>query len=263
MKQIDESAIKITPSGILVPNICEERGRHTEEIQEIITKVPSWIVRWGITLLFGVLLIAVAISVLVRYPDMVKARISLQSSGSVTSVIVNAPGIITNVFVKKDKPVKNGQALIEIQNTVDKKNYILKAPQDGIIGFTSIIQPGTAIQSNQEMFRIHPHNQQLFGLVKIDQNNISKIKEGQDVLINLSNYPSEKYGPLKGKINYLANEPTKDGFFVGKISLNKDNATYKGIRLSNWMTGEAQIITEESGIFMKILANLTYKKNGN
>jgi len=257
MKKIDESAIKITPNGILVQKANEEPGRHTEDIQEIITKVPSWIVRWGITLFFGVLLIVLAISVLVRYPDMVKAPVKLQSSGNTSSVVANTSGIITKVFVKKDQQVRNGQALVEIQNTADKELYILKAPQDGIAGFSAIVQPGVAVLSNQEMFRIHPANEQFFGVVQIAQNNIGKIKEGQDVLINLSNYTSEKYGPLKGKIDYVANEPAKNGFFIAKITFNNDAAAYKNIRLGNWMTGEAQVITEDVSLKTRILDSIT------
>jgi len=257
MKEIEESAIKITPNGILVQNVNEEPGRHTEDIQEIITKVPSWIVRWGITLFFGVLLIVLAISVLVRYPDMVKAPVKLQSLGNTSSVVANTSGIITRVFVNKDQPVKNGQALVEIQNISDRKLYILKAPQDGITGFSAIIQAGAAILSNQEMFRIHPHNEQYFGVIQITQTNVSKIKKGQDVLINLSNYPSEKYGPLKGKIDYVANEPAKNGFFVAKISFDNDAAAYKNIRLANWMTGEAQVITEDVSLQSRILNSIT------
>jgi len=257
MKEVDESTIKITPNGILVQKADEELGRHTEDIQEIITKVPSWIVRWGIAFFFGVLLIAVAISILVRYPDMVKAPVRLQSSGNVASITANAPGSIIRVFIKKGQEVKKGQALAEIQNTTDYKHYILKAPQEGMVGFSAIVQAGVTILPNQEMFRIHPHNEQYFGIVQISQNNISKIKEGQDVLINLSNYPSEKYGPLKGKIDYVANEPANNGLFVAKITFANNADAYKNIRLGNWMTGEAQVITEDVSLQSRILNSIT------
>lgn len=257
MKEVDESAIKITPNGILVQKVNEEPGRHTEDIQEIITKVPSWIVRWGITLFFGVLLIVLAISVLVRYPDMVKAQVRLQSSGNISSIAANTPGIITRVFVNKDQSVKSGQAVVEIRNTADKKLYILKAPQEGVVAFSAIVQAGTAVLSNQEMVRIHPYNEQFFGVVQIAPNNIGKIKEGQDVLINLINYPSEKYGPLKGKIDYVATEPAKNGFFIAKITFNNNAAKSKNIRLGNWMTGEAQVITEDVSLQSRILNSIT------
>jgi multidrug efflux pump subunit AcrA (membrane-fusion protein) len=257
MEEIIEGSIKITPNGILVQKDNEVSNRHTEDIQEIITKVPSWIVRWGITLLFSVLLIMVAISVLVRYPDMVKMPVKLLSSGNASSVVANAPGVITKVFVKKDQLVKNGQALVEIQNTINKQLYILKAPQDGIAGFSAIVQPGSFILSDQEVFRIHSHNEQYFAVVQIAQSNISKIKEGQDVLINLSNYPSEQYGPLKGKIDYVANEPAKNGFFVAKVTFNNNADAYKNIRLGSWMTGEAQVITEDVSLQSRILNSIT------
>ncbi len=44
---------------------------HTEEIQDIISVPPSWLLRWGISIFFGVLALVVAASSLVSYPDVV------------------------------------------------------------------------------------------------------------------------------------------------------------------------------------------------
>jgi multidrug resistance efflux pump len=219
--------------------------RHTEELEEIITKVPSWITRWGITIFFCVLLIAVAISVLIRYPDTVKVPFKLQAAVRTSMVTADKRGKIFKVFVKQGQVVKKGQELLQMQSLTENITNLdtIRAPCEGKIGFSEIVEPGIYLDVHQEIFRIHPLNEQFFGVVKIPQTTISKVKEGQDVLINLSNFPSEKFGQLKGKIDFIANEPSTDGYFVAKITINKQPNFNKNIPLNIRMMGEAQIIT--------------------
>jgi len=43
--------------------------RHSDEMQDIIAVPPSWILRWGVTLFIGVLVLIVALSAIIKYPD--------------------------------------------------------------------------------------------------------------------------------------------------------------------------------------------------
>lgn len=47
-------------------------NRHSDEIDQIITKIPAWIVRWGITIFGLILVMALSISAVIRYPDTIK-----------------------------------------------------------------------------------------------------------------------------------------------------------------------------------------------
>ena len=49
---------------------------HSEEIQDILGKAPSYLVRWGITVIFFVLMVIFLISWFVKYPDIIKGNIS-------------------------------------------------------------------------------------------------------------------------------------------------------------------------------------------
>src|ERR1700744_4047686 len=142
-----------------------EPERHPEEIQDIITKVPSWIIRWGIMVFFGVLLIIAVISAIVRYPDVVKGRISFQP---VEKDVIIAPGaaIVKQVSVGPNALVKRGQLMATISNA-DTDNLNIISPIDCTIGFAAIVQPGASLQAQQPMFVIHPPNQHYFGLMQI------------------------------------------------------------------------------------------------
>jgi hypothetical protein len=41
----------------------------SEEVQEILTRVPHWLIRWGSVLIFTILLMLLLVSWIVKYPD--------------------------------------------------------------------------------------------------------------------------------------------------------------------------------------------------
>jgi len=51
----------------------------SEEVQEIMGYIPHWIVRWGISSIFLVVIIIILGSYLFKYPDKISARIILTS----------------------------------------------------------------------------------------------------------------------------------------------------------------------------------------
>ena len=233
-----------------------EDDRHTEDMQEIITKVPSWVLRWGIMVFFGILLMVAAISVFVRYPDTIKAGLKLESTGITMPVIASAQGRITAVYVKQGNIVRLNQPLLAIETyDIGNKAYTLRALNDGKVGFVAIVQPGEVLRAGQEVFTIHPQNEQFFGLMEIQAANINKIRVGQQVLISLRNYPANEYGQLKGTISYVADEPGKEGFFAVKVSINYGGLNPQ-IALKAWMMADAEIITQDVSILKRVMANL-------
>jgi multidrug efflux pump subunit AcrA (membrane-fusion protein) len=252
--EILANRVIVSKDGIVVFEKKEEAGKHTEDIQEIITKVPSWIVRWGITLLFSTILIMVAISVLVPYPEMVKSPMKLQSFGNSISVVADQSGLIIKVFVEKSMIVKHGQPLIEIKG-INQEQYILKAPGDGRVGFSAIIQPGSIIERNQEIFKIHEPNEQFYGLMTIPKNAINKIKIGQEVLIKLAGSSSVDNNVMQGKIDFVADEPVNDRFLV-KVAFAKPSLATRKVEIKSWMEFEAQIITKKSNLFHKVFGSI-------
>lgn len=47
----------------------------SEEVQEILSNPPEWIVRWGITLIFVFTVIIFALSFIIKYPDFISAKV--------------------------------------------------------------------------------------------------------------------------------------------------------------------------------------------
>ena len=90
---------------------------HTDEMQDIITAVPSWLLRWGTILFFAVLILIIGLSSLIRYPDVVKASLKISSPNSPKPIVAKVPGKLVRLLVKENEMVKAGQPLGYIEST--------------------------------------------------------------------------------------------------------------------------------------------------
>ncbi|WEK20228.1 MAG: HlyD family efflux transporter periplasmic adaptor subunit [Candidatus Pedobacter colombiensis] len=97
---------------------------NSEEVQEIITAVPSWILRRGITLIFGILLAIVLASAFIRYPDVVKTSLKVNSLNAPKSVMVKQTGKIVALLVKEGTIVKQYQPLAFMESTASHRDVL-------------------------------------------------------------------------------------------------------------------------------------------
>lgn len=99
----------------------------SEEVNEIITAVPSWILRRGITLILIVLLTIILMSAFIRYPDVVKTSMKVNSLNSPKGVIAHQTGKLVKILVKDNEPVINKQPLAFIESTANHEDVITLA----------------------------------------------------------------------------------------------------------------------------------------
>lgn len=419
----------------------DERGdiRHSDDMQDIIAAVPSWILRWGITLFFAVLILVFSLSAFISYPDIVKTSIKIESPNAPKPVITKTPGKLIKLLVKDNQEVKAGQALAYMESTANhaavlqlltqlkliqqqinthkmptaiftginisqlgelqmpyqsffqallnyrsamndgfyvkkkgylekdlsnlvqqkdqlkaqrdiqqkdyvlagqeyemheklqqekvetkaefreaqskylskkspliqtdaallsansnyaakqkeileldnqiseqqasflqalnslisqaedwKNKYVLSAPQNGRLNYAGIVQENLVLTPNQEVFYINPGNEQFFGEMTIPQDNMGKVKEGQQVLIKLKSYPFEQYGMIRGNISHISDVPYRDSVFMSKVDFKIKGSTdmKKPIHLKQGMKADAEIITEDATILQRITWNL-------
>lgn len=89
----------------------------SEEVQEVMGQIPVWIVRWGITILFIVVLALLVGSYFFTYPDIVETEMTLTSREPVVEVVARSSGKISELYVSNGQEVKSGAPLAVIENT--------------------------------------------------------------------------------------------------------------------------------------------------
>ena len=88
----------------------------SEEFQEVLGSIPHWILRWGITVLAFVVILLLIGSAIIKYPDVIPARIVLTGSVPPATVAARASGKLKELFVTDNQEVKTGAYLAVINN---------------------------------------------------------------------------------------------------------------------------------------------------
>lgn len=72
----------------------------SEEVQEVMDKISPWILRWGITVLFFVVVSLLVGSYLFKYPDTIRAEITLSMVNPPAYVQARTAGRVSDLFIK-------------------------------------------------------------------------------------------------------------------------------------------------------------------
>lgn len=105
-----------------MPNTITElnqQARHSDDMQDIITAVPSWLLRWGITLFFSILVLLLSLSAFIKYPDIVKSQLKISSPNVAKPIVPKVNGRLDKLLVTNNKTVVAGQPLAYIESTAN------------------------------------------------------------------------------------------------------------------------------------------------
>jgi HlyD family secretion protein len=86
------------------------------EVTEIIGKMPSWIIRRGISLI-GIILLGITIGAwFFKYPDVITSRITISSGNPPVKLVARSSLPIQQIFVSNNEQVTNNQTLCILSN---------------------------------------------------------------------------------------------------------------------------------------------------
>ncbi|MGD9493524.1 MAG: HlyD family secretion protein [Bacteroidales bacterium] len=98
---------------------------YTEEVHDILSKPPSGIIRNGVTLIGIVIILLLAGSWFIKYPDKVTAAIKVSTSQVPASLIAKTSGKITHLFVVNNQLVQTNEILAVIENNAEYSHILL------------------------------------------------------------------------------------------------------------------------------------------
>ena len=105
----------------------------SEEVQEILTKVPHWMIRWGNVLFLVLILLLLLISWFIKYPDTILSEAVLTTQIPPQKEYAQITGDIDAILVTDNQEVLRDQPLAIIENSANYKDvYYLKSIIDTI-----------------------------------------------------------------------------------------------------------------------------------
>ena len=92
-------------------------NNRSEEIEEILGRAPSWIMKWGISWWFAVIVMLLAGSIWIKYPDKITAPIRISTSHPAVDLnIQGRGGVIEKMMVHEGDTVQKGQLLLTLES---------------------------------------------------------------------------------------------------------------------------------------------------
>lgn len=151
------------------------------------------------------------------------------------------------------------QALNTYKSAVEdwKQKYLLTAPVSGTFVYAGFLDENQQLQNGQTVGFITNENNRYFVEMLIPQTNFGKVKPGQEVLLKFPSYPSQEFGSVKGRIEYIKNLPSDSGYLSRVVLPNGLVTNYKKqILFTEGLAASAEIITEEKRLSERFFGQL-------
>lgn len=96
-----------------------------EEVQEILTRPPHALVRWGITVFFSVLALFFIGGCFFKYPDVVSAQITVTTEHPPVWIVARGSGKIKEVYGKDRERIEAGKIIAVLENPAATEDVLL------------------------------------------------------------------------------------------------------------------------------------------
>jgi len=188
------------------------------EIDEIIGRPPHWLIQWGISVFFVVLLLVLFSSYFIEYPEKVYTSFTIVPDKRAIPIVATEDGVILKLLGKEGSHMQKNDTLFYWRRIGNAKTLAILAPESGKIEFISTLNNGDRVTKRQYLMFIVPASHVYYATMYVHNSDIRKIKIGQKVIINMPGYPPNIYGTFSGVINYIGTVKSAVGYYV-KIKL--------------------------------------------
>jgi multidrug efflux pump subunit AcrA (membrane-fusion protein) len=121
----------------------------SEEVQDILTKIPHWMIRWGSLVFLFILLLLFFISWMIKYPDIISTEVLITTQIPPEKIISRSSGKIEAILVP-DKTVINAHSNIAIiENAASYQDVLLLKSVVDSIDIEKSVFPFEKFQKSQ------------------------------------------------------------------------------------------------------------------
>ncbi|WP_353150401.1 HlyD family efflux transporter periplasmic adaptor subunit [Chryseobacterium sp.] len=161
-------------------DILDNIELRSESVQDILTQPPHWMIRWGNTLIFIILLLILVMSYIIKYPEFVQAPIIVTSQNPPEKIEARVSSKIEKIFIKDHQHVKKNDVLIVMQSAANYKDVLeLKKLVDSIA------------PDQLRSFPLAQASRFKLGELQAEYNSFAKAFQDEELFIRLQPYAPE------------------------------------------------------------------------
>ena len=190
-------------------DILDNLELRSESVQDILSQPPNWMIRWGNTLVLGILGMVLLMSYFIKYPEFVPAPIIVTSQNPPEKLEARINSKIEKILVKNQQEVKKNDILMILQSTA---NY-----QD-VLRLKKLVD---SISPNQIFsFPVNETSALKLGELQSDYNTFAKAFQDEKLYAKLQPYAPENIAANQGLSEYSSRIATL------KQQLSLENAKF-------------------------------------
>lgn len=187
----------------------------SESVQDILTQPPHWMIRWGNTIIFIILLLILLMSYMIKYPEFIPAPIIVTSQNPPEKLEARTNSKIEKIFIKDHKEVTKNEVLMVLQSTAQYQDVLkLKKLVDSIT------------PSQLTSFPLQEASQFKLGELQGDYNNFAKAFQDEKLFTRLQPYVPENLAAnqnISESRSRIATLRQQKSLEVAKYELTKKN----------------------------------------
>ncbi|WP_420378259.1 HlyD family secretion protein [Gilvibacter sp.] len=114
-----------------MPNNLENIDLRSDEVQEILSKVPNWMIRWGSVLFLSLIVMLLVMSWFIKYPDVIVSQAVITTSIPPQKEYARTTGAIEHLFIEDKQLVTAESPLAILENSANYQDvFYLKSILD-------------------------------------------------------------------------------------------------------------------------------------
>jgi len=116
-----------------MPKNIDNIELRSEEVRDVLNKVPHWMIRWGNVLFLSLIIMILLITWFVKYPDVITGEATLTTNTPPQKEYAQQSGKLKNLLVNNDGKVTKETPIAILENTANYKDvFYLKSIIDTI-----------------------------------------------------------------------------------------------------------------------------------
>ena len=131
------------------------------------------------------------------------------------------------------------------------------APCDGIVALAQSWGVGTMVKSSSPAFVVVPSGEKLVAKIEIPSSQMTNVKVGENVQLEIDAYPFQQFGIWRGTVGYISaaskTNPKGESFYEANVVIDQADAKIKSKPLIVGQTLLAQIVVQQKRVFIYII----------
>lgn len=211
---------------------------HSEEVQDIIGKMPSWIISKGMMVIAIIIILTIGGAWFIKYPDVISAPVLISASVPPVKIIAQAEGRISSINVNDGQIVEKNQLIATIDNAanIDDIFYLKGIVEllDTTLNIETAIK-NISINKRLQVGEIQPEYASLFQAISNYH------------FFSSNRYYSTKIGRIK--------KQKETGGQIEKIIDKRDSLLKEQVALEKWKDSINQVLLKD-----KVISNAEYNE---